>query len=84
MPILFLSRFLFDAIKAAFISHGLTAGRRPQFHLRACVWKRGRKKRGGRERDRVSEEVAAGGPLKNNGLGSVVAGSGVTLARAKL
>lgn len=63
----------------SFISHGLTAGRRPQFHLRACVETQPEE-----EGRRESEEVAAGGPLKNNGLGSVVAGSGVTLARAKL
>lgn len=61
----------------SFISHGLTAGRRPQRSTCARVWKRNRKKKGGR----ASEEVAAGGPLKNNGLESVV---GVTLARAKL
>ena len=66
-----------EGLMGSFISHGLTAGRRPQRSTCARVWKRNRKKKGGR----ASEEVTAGGPLKNNGLGSVV---GVTLARAKL
>lgn len=54
----------------SFISHGLTAGRRPQFHLCAC----GETQPEEREKKRETErEVAAGGLLKNNRLGSLLA-----------
>lgn len=55
-------------LMGSFISHGLTAGRRPQFHLCACAETHSRKKERKRER-----EVAAGGLLKNNRLGSLLA-----------